>query len=83
MLVPSIISCTGIALRILICKSSARIFFEIYIAVLCMTLPRASRTAWEVKFSDGMRLMKCFCRLFSYTQYTKSVPDICEIRHLS
>lgn len=30
-----------------------------------MTLPRASSTACEVKFSDGMRLMKCFCRFFS------------------
>lgn len=27
---------------------------------LCITLPKASRTAWLVKFSDGMRLMKCF-----------------------
>ncbi len=34
--------------------------------VLCMTLPKASRTACDVKFSEGMRLMKCFCRLFSY-----------------
>jgi hypothetical protein len=33
--------------------------------VLCMTLPRASRTACEVKFSEGMRLMKCFWRFFS------------------
>lgn len=32
-----------------------------------MTVPRASRTACEVKFSDGMRLMKCFWRFFSYT----------------
>ncbi len=54
-------------------------FSKKYNAVLCMTLPRASRTAWEVKFSDGMRLMKCFCRLFSYTQHTESAPDVCEI----
>ena len=33
---------------------------------LCITLPRASRTAWDVKFSDGIRLMKCFWRFFSY-----------------
>jgi hypothetical protein len=33
---------------------------------LCITLPRASSTACEVKFSDGIRLMKCFCRFFSY-----------------
>jgi len=31
-----------------------------------MTLPNASRTAWDVKFSEGIRLIKCFCRLFSY-----------------
>lgn len=34
-----------------------------------MTLPKASRTACDVKFSEGMRLMKCFCRLFSYFSY--------------
>lgn len=34
--------------------------------ILCMILPNASRTAWEVKFSEGIRLMKCFWRLFSY-----------------
>ena len=34
--------------------------------VLCITLPKASSTACDVKFSEGMRLMKCFCRLFSY-----------------
>ena len=33
--------------------------------VLCIILPRASSTAWDVKFSEGMRLMKCFCRSFS------------------
>lgn len=35
-------------------------------AVLCITLPSASRTACDVKFSEGIRLMKCFCRFFSY-----------------
>lgn len=45
---------------------SAEPSFGIY-DILCITLPNASRTAWEVKFSDGMRLMKCFCRRFSYT----------------
>lgn len=30
-----------------------------------MTLPKASSTAWEVKFSEGIRLMKCFWRFFS------------------
>lgn len=34
--------------------------------LLCITLPKASRTACEVKFSEGMRLMKCFCLVFSY-----------------
>lgn len=33
-----------------------------------MTLPRASRTACDVKFSEGMRLMKCFCLFFSYVE---------------
>ena len=31
-----------------------------------MTLPKASSTACDVKFSEGMRLIKCFCLLFSY-----------------
>lgn len=35
---------------------------------LCMGLPSASKTACEVKFSEGIRLMKCFCRLFSYEE---------------
>lgn len=38
---------------------------RVWDVVLCITLPNASRTAWLVKFSDGMRLMKCFCLLFS------------------
>jgi len=33
-----------------------------------MTLPSASSTAWEVKFSEGIRLMKCFWRFFSCTR---------------
>jgi hypothetical protein len=40
---------------------------------LCITLPRASRTAWEVKFSEGIRLMKCFWRFFSCTKQSDSV----------
>ena len=36
--------------------------------VLCMGLPSAPRTAWEVKFSDGIRLMKYFCLSFSCTK---------------
>lgn len=31
-----------------------------------MTLPSASNTAWLVKFSEGIKLMKCFCLRFSY-----------------
>ena len=30
-----------------------------------MTLPSASSTACEVKFSEGIRLIKCFWRFFS------------------
>lgn len=30
-----------------------------------MGLPSASSTACDVKFSEGMRLIKCFCRFFS------------------
>lgn len=33
--------------------------------LLCITLPRASRTACEVKFSEGIRFIKCFWRFFS------------------
>lgn len=54
-----------------------------YNAVLCITLPRASKTAWEVKFSDGMRLIKCFWRLFSYVQYTESAPNVPGTQRLS
>ena len=32
---------------------------------LCMGLPKASSTACDVKFSDGIRLMNCFWRVFS------------------
>lgn len=40
-----------------------------------MILPKASRTACEVKFSEGMRLMKCFCRLFSYISCVSEDPS--------
>ena len=50
--------------------------------VLCMTLPSASNTAWLVKFSEGIKLMKCFCLRFSYdwvsrftSQTVKLVPS--------
>lgn len=45
-----------------------KMIFGARLCILCITLPKASSTAWEVKFSDGMRLIKCFCRLFSYSQ---------------
>ena len=45
-----------------------------YMGVLCMTLPKASSTACDVKFSEGMRLMKCFCRLFSYDSCINEDP---------
>jgi len=32
-----------------------------------MTLPSASSTACDVKFSEGIKFMKCFCRLFSWS----------------
>jgi hypothetical protein len=38
-----------------------------------MTLPSASRTACEVKFSEGIKLMKCFWRFFSYGDGVKTV----------
>lgn len=41
--------------------------------VLCMGLPSASRTACEVKFSDGIRLIKCFCLFFSCIAKSVSV----------
>ncbi len=71
MLVAAIISCSRIAFRILICKSTCLAPNSLFSTssstdILCITLPNASRTAWEVKFSEGMRLMKCFCRFFSY-----------------
>lgn len=40
-------------------------FTSLSLYLFCMTLPKASSTACEVKFSEGMRLMKCFCRRFS------------------
>lgn len=41
-----------------------------------MGLPSASSTACEVKFSDGIRLINCFCLIFSYTRAnTISMPS--------
>ena len=47
--------------------------------VLCIILPRASSTAWDVKFSEGMRLMKCFCRRFSCENNASSQASIMEV----
>ena len=40
-----------------------------------MTLPSASKTAWLVKFSEGIKLMKCFCLRFSYDFCQPNVID--------
>jgi hypothetical protein len=47
--------------------------------VLCITLPRASSTAWDVKFSEGMRLIKCFCRRFSCENNALGQASITEV----
>lgn len=67
-LVAAVVARARVALGVLVCRikrqpgrRSAR-----GVGPLCMTLPRASRTACEVKFSEGIRLMKCFCRCFSW-----------------
>ena len=43
------------------------------VSVLCMGLPNAPRTAWEVKFSDGIRLMEYFCLSFSCARGTTKI----------
>ena len=45
-------------------------------SLLCITLPSASRTACDVKFSEGMRFIKCFCLLFSYAESVQTVRVI-------
>ena len=66
--VASVISSTRISFRVLVChidgKRGPR--FAFLDTILCITLPSASRTAWDVKFSEGIRFMKCFCLFFSY-----------------
>lgn len=64
-LITSIIPSTRITFRVFICHGQISKHERGMKWVLCITLPRASRTAREVKFSEGIRLMKCFCRLFS------------------
>lgn len=77
-LVTPVVSCSRISFGVLICsnKSLALIHpLEYMHDLLCITLPNASRTAWEVKFSEGIRLMKCFCRRFSYTYILSSAQS--------
>lgn len=72
-LVTTIIPCSRVTFRIFICEGQVRLLVIKHEkgekSILCMTLPKASRTAWDVKFSDGIKLIKCFCRLFSYGRY--------------
>lgn len=48
-----------------------------------MTLPSASRTACDVKFSEGIKLMKCFWRFFSYKTAIVSFNRILELGGVS
>jgi hypothetical protein len=59
------------------CQSLVLVAFKA--DVLCITLPRASSTAWDVKFSEGMRLMKCFCRRFSCENNALGQASITEV----
>ena len=71
-LVSAVVSRTWISFRVFVCERRVSVSEDPentgmkarWQDILCITLPRASRTAVEVKFSDGIRLMKCFC-LFS------------------
>lgn len=68
MFVSSVVSCARVSFRVLVCESNQRAATALFPGngSLCMGLPRASKTACDVKFSDGIKLIKCFCRLFSY-----------------
>ncbi len=67
--VSAVVTCAGITFRVLVWRNKSAVSTwhrgVVWACLLCMTLPRASSTAWEVKFSEGMRLMKCFCLFFS------------------
>jgi len=67
-LVASVVSGARVALGVLVCQRVSRGRVSRDQDVLCMTLPSASSTACDVKFSEGMRLMKCFWRFFSCSE---------------
>jgi hypothetical protein len=65
-LVAAVVASAGVALGVLVCGGERGRGVGVSAGdILCMTLPSASRTACEVKFSEGIRLMKCFWRFFS------------------
>lgn len=64
-LIASIISCAGVSFRVFVCRRVRVARRRWRWGVLCITLPNASSTACDVKFSEGIRLMKCFCLRFS------------------
>jgi hypothetical protein len=65
-LVASVVSLARISFRVLVYGTGElRLVGHDMTHILCITLPSASRTACEVKFSEGMRLIKCFWRFFS------------------
>jgi hypothetical protein len=69
-LVAAIISRSWVSFRVLVYANHSAFGAAVcspLFNILCITLPKASRTACDVKFSEGIRLIKCFCRLFSYS----------------
>lgn len=70
MFITAIVSCTRVSFRVFVCSPplDEMISYLRHEIVLCIILPSVSSTACEVKFSDGMRLMKCLCLRFSYKQ---------------
>lgn len=77
-LVSAVVSRAWVSFRVFVCGRSVSVSEDpentggtaISEHVLCITLPRASRTAVDVKFSDGIRLIKCFCLCSSYNSHT-------------
>lgn len=62
MFISTVVTSTGVSLGVFVWLRLARAYrcgvrLE---SILCITLPSASRTACEVKFSEGIRLIKCF-----------------------
>ena len=73
-LVAAIISSAWVSFGIFVCSTDQYIssFWQPMVSLLCITLPSASSTACDVKFSEGMRLMECFCRFFSFSMISKT-----------